>query len=74
MIGVVVLPLAQLLVEQVDVLGDAVLVQELVELLVIDSVGSFDHAVEMRVQGRMYTWRMSRASRCQCNRDWNSAP
>ena len=35
---VVVLPLAQLLVEQVDVVGDAVLVEQLVELLVVDAV------------------------------------
>ena len=35
---VVVLPLAQLLVEQVNVIADAVLVQELVKLLVVDAV------------------------------------
>jgi hypothetical protein len=45
MVIVVVLPLAQLLVEQVDVIGDAVLVEELVELLVIDTVRAFDLAV-----------------------------
>ena len=45
---VVVLPLAQLLVEQVNVVGDAVLVQELVELLVIDTVGALDLAVQVR--------------------------
>ena len=45
---VVVLPLAQLLVEQVDVVGDAVLVQELVELLVVDAVRALDLAIEVR--------------------------
>jgi hypothetical protein len=35
---VVVLPLAQLLVEEVNVIGDAVLVEELIELLVINPV------------------------------------
>jgi hypothetical protein len=33
---VIVLPLPQLLVEQVNVVSDAVLVQELVKLLVVD--------------------------------------
>jgi hypothetical protein len=33
---VVVLPLAQLLIEQVDVIRHAVLVQQLIELLVVD--------------------------------------
>jgi hypothetical protein len=33
---VVVLPLAQLFVEQMDVVGDAVLVEELIKLLVVD--------------------------------------
>ena len=45
---VVVLPLSQLLVEQVNVVGDAVLVEELVELLVVDPMRPFDLAVEMR--------------------------
>ena len=35
---VVVLPLPQFLVEQVNVVGDAVLVQELIKLLVVDPV------------------------------------
>ncbi len=35
---VVVLPLAQLLIEQVDVVGDAVAVEQLIELLVIDAM------------------------------------
>jgi hypothetical protein len=36
MVIVVVLPLAQFLVEEMNIVGDAVLVQELIELLVID--------------------------------------
>jgi hypothetical protein len=35
---VIVLPLPQLLVKQMNIVGDAVLVEELVELLVIDAV------------------------------------
>ena len=35
---VVVLPLAQFLIEQVNVVGDPALVKELVELLVVDAV------------------------------------
>ena len=44
---VVVLPLSQLLVEQMNVVGDAILVQELVELLVVDPVGPFDLPIQM---------------------------
>jgi hypothetical protein len=33
---VIILPLAQLLVEEVDVIRDALLVQQLIELLVVD--------------------------------------
>jgi hypothetical protein len=51
MVIVVVLPLAQLLVEQVDIVGDAVLVEELIELLVIDAVRPLDLAIEMRRPG-----------------------
>ena len=47
MVIVVVRPLAQLLIEQVNVVGNAVLVQELVELLVVDAMRSFDLAVEV---------------------------
>jgi len=39
---VIVLPLTQLLVEQEDVVGDAVLVEQLVELLIIDPVRALD--------------------------------
>ena len=45
---VVILPLFQLGVEEVNVVGDAVLVEELVELLVIDAVRPLDFAIEMR--------------------------
>ena len=44
---VVILPLAQLVVEQVNVVGDAVLVQELIEVLVVETVRSFDLTVQM---------------------------
>ena len=43
---VVVLPLAQLLVKEMDVVADAISVQELVELLGIDAVRALDFAVE----------------------------
>ena len=45
---VVVLPLAQLLVEQMNVVGDAVLVQELIELLIVNAVRPLHLAVEVR--------------------------
>jgi hypothetical protein len=45
MVIVIVLPLAQLLIEQVDVVGDAVPIEELVELLVIHPVRALDFAV-----------------------------
>src|SRR5580765_4422386 len=51
MVIVVVLPLTQLLVEQVHIVGDAVLVEELIELLVIDTVRPLDLAIEMRRPG-----------------------
>jgi hypothetical protein len=35
---VVVLPLAKLVVEQLDIVGDAVLIQQLVELLFVHAV------------------------------------
>jgi len=38
MVIVVVLPLTQLLVKQVDVVRDAALVEQLVELLIVDVV------------------------------------
>ena len=45
---VIVLPLFELLVKQVDVVGDAVLVEELVELLVVDAVRPLDFPIQMR--------------------------
>ena len=51
MVIVVVFPLPQLVVEQVNVVGDAVLVQELIELLVIDAVRTLDLTVQMRRPG-----------------------
>jgi hypothetical protein len=50
---VVVLSLAQLLVEEVDVVRAAVLVQELVELLIVDAVRPFDFPFRRGVRGRM---------------------
>jgi len=38
MVIMVVLPLAKLVIKQVDIVSDAVLVQELIELLFIDAV------------------------------------
>jgi hypothetical protein len=45
---VVVLPFAKLLVEQPNVVGNAVLVKELIELLVVHPVRPLDLVVEMR--------------------------
>ena len=39
---VVVLPLAKLVVEEVDVVADAVFVEQLIELLVVDAMRAFD--------------------------------
>jgi hypothetical protein len=40
-----VLPLAKLVIKQVDIVRDAVFVQQLIELLLIDAVRAFDLAV-----------------------------
>ena len=48
MVIVVVLPFAQLLVEQMDVVANPILVEELVELLVVDAMRPLYLAVEMR--------------------------
>jgi len=48
---VVLLPFAQLLVEQPNVIADAVFVEELVELLVINAVRAFDLAIQPRRPG-----------------------
>jgi hypothetical protein len=45
---VVVLPLAELLVEEMDVVGHAVLVQQLVKLSIVDAISAFDLAIQMR--------------------------
>ena len=44
---VIVLPLFELRVEEMNVVGNPVAIKELVELLVVDAMGSFDLAVEM---------------------------
>jgi hypothetical protein len=51
MVIVIVLPLPQLVVEQVDVVADAVLVEQLVELLIIDPMRALDFPVEARRPG-----------------------
>jgi hypothetical protein len=48
MIIVVVLPLAKSLIEQVDVVRDAILIEQLVELLVIDAMRALDLPVQVR--------------------------
>lgn len=48
MIIVIVLPLPQFVVEQMNVVGDAVGIQQLIKLLIVDPVRSLDLAVEMR--------------------------
>ena len=48
MVIVVVLPLTQFVVEQVDVIADAVLVEQLIELLVIDAMRALHFPVEVR--------------------------
>jgi hypothetical protein len=48
MVIVVVLPFALLLVEEVNVIADAVLVEELVELLVVDAMRPLDLTIETR--------------------------
>ena len=45
---VIVLPLSQLLIEQVDIVRDAVTVEQLVELLVVDAVRPLDFAIQVR--------------------------
>ena len=45
MVIVIVLPLTQFLIEQMNVIGDAVAFEELVELLVIHAMRAFDLAV-----------------------------
>jgi hypothetical protein len=62
---VIVLPLAQLLVEQLDLFGRAVLVQLLIELSVSDSIGSLDLAVEMWRPGPYVHVTDVLCSRCQ---------
>ena len=45
---VVVLPFTQLLIEQVDVIGDPVPIQQLVELLVVHAMRALDFTVQSR--------------------------
>ena len=48
MVIVIVLPLTQLLIEQVDAVRDAVPIEQLVILLVIHAVRALDLAVQVR--------------------------
>jgi hypothetical protein len=43
---VIVLPFAKFVVEQVDIIPDAVLVEELVKLLLVDAVRALDLAIQ----------------------------
>jgi hypothetical protein len=45
---VIVLPLSQLLIEEVNIVGDAVIVQELIKRLVVHAMGSFHLPIQMR--------------------------
>ena len=45
MVIVIVLPLTKFLVEQVNIVGDVVLVQGLIELLVVDAMRALKFAV-----------------------------
>lgn len=49
MVIAIVLPLTQFLIEQMDVVGDAVPVEELVELLVIHAMRTLDLALDVVV-------------------------
>jgi hypothetical protein len=53
MVTLVVLPLPQLLVKQVNVVGDAIGIEQLVELLVVHPVRALNLAVQCGVRGRM---------------------
>ena len=45
---VVVLPLSELLIEEVNIVGDAVIIEELITLLVVDPMGAFHLPIQMR--------------------------
>ena len=70
---VIVLPLFQLRVEEVNVVRNAVAIEELVKLLV-DAMGSLDLAVQVGCPGPNVDVADVEASRCQWKWDWNSAP
>ncbi len=46
-----ILPLPELLVDEVNVLADALLVKQVIELLVVHPVGSLNLAVQIRCVG-----------------------
>jgi hypothetical protein len=45
-----VLPFPQLIIEQVNIVRDAVLIQQLIELLVVDAMRPFHFPVQMRLR------------------------
>src|SRR5688572_25095066 len=48
MVIVVILPLTEFVVKQVDVIADAILIEQLIKLLVVDAVRALDFAVQPR--------------------------
>jgi hypothetical protein len=52
---VIVLPFFELLIEEVNVVRNPVAVEELVELLIVDAMRSFDLPFKCGVRGWMYT-------------------
>jgi hypothetical protein len=48
LLTVIVLPFLKLVVGQMDIVADAILVEQLVKLLLIDTVGALDLAVQTR--------------------------
>jgi hypothetical protein len=74
MVVVVVLPLPQLVIEQVDIVADARRIQQRAKLLVIDPMRSLDLAVEMRRPWADVDVPDVQALEMPVKRDWNSAP
>jgi hypothetical protein len=71
---IVILPLPELLVEQVNVIGNAVVVEELIELLVVDPVRPLDLAVEMGRANAVVSETTSQSRRARLNRRAYSVP
>jgi hypothetical protein len=73
MVIVVVLPLPKFVVQQVNIVADAIGVEQLIKLLIIDAVRALDLSVQMRGAGPDVDVSLF-CSRCQWQSDWNSAP